>query len=40
MSEVKVYLLGVGVELTKLIGGSLLGAGETVVCLCNYENSF
>jgi len=30
---VRVGVLGVGVELTKLIGGSLLGAGETVVCL-------
>ena len=29
----RVFLLGMGVELTKLVSGSLLGAGEPVVCL-------
>ena len=33
MSEVKVYLLGVGVELTELISRSLLGTSEPVVGL-------
>ena len=36
----KVFLLGVGVELTKLIGGSLLGAGEPVGRLCNCDNYY